>query len=136
MGRFQQGVANERYALVATPAGAAYLNEIFQQREASMPRVDQGQVTTAIAAGRSAARGHDSAAAEETLRLARLGGPDAVTFLRNVVCAERSATVAQRVRAACAVLEVGGFLPSETRSSGAFREPEGTDAGADAGETS
>ena len=27
MGRFQQGVANERYALVATPAGAAYLNE-------------------------------------------------------------------------------------------------------------
>ena len=26
MGRFQQGVANERYALVATPAGAAYLN--------------------------------------------------------------------------------------------------------------
>jgi hypothetical protein len=24
MGRFQQGVANERYALVATPAGAAY----------------------------------------------------------------------------------------------------------------
>jgi len=26
MGRFQQGVANERYALVATPAGAACLN--------------------------------------------------------------------------------------------------------------
>ena len=26
MGRFQQGAANERYALVATPAGAAYLN--------------------------------------------------------------------------------------------------------------
>jgi hypothetical protein len=47
---------------------------------------------------------------------------------RNVVRAERSATVAQRVRAACAVLEVGGFMPSETKSSGAFREPEGTDA--------
>ena len=100
------------------------------------PKVDQGQVTTAIAAGRSAAHGHDTAAAEETLRLARLGGPDAVAFLRNVVRAERSATVAQRVRAACAVLEVGGFLPAETRSSGAFRQPEGTDAGADAGETS
>jgi hypothetical protein len=96
-------------------------------------KVDQGQVTTAIAAGRSAVHGHDTAA-EETLRLARLGGPDAVTFLRNVVRAERSATVAQRVRAACAVLEVGGFLPSETKPSGAFQEPEGTDA--DAGETS
>lgn len=98
-------------------------------------KVDQGQVTTAIAAGRSTTRGHDAAAAEETLRLARLGAPDAVTFLLNVVRAERSATVAQRVRAACAVLEVGGFLPSETRSGGAFH-PEGTDGGADAGETS
>ena len=139
MGRFQQGVANERYALVATPAGAAYLNCIFQQREVSVPpvpKVDQGQVTTAIAAGRSAAHGDDTAAAEETLRLARLGAPAAVTFLLNVVRAERSATVAQRVRAACAVLEVGGFLPSEAKSSGAFREPEGTDGGADAGETS
>ena len=57
MGRFQQGVANERYALVATPARAAYLNYIFQQREASMPKVDQGQVTAVIAAGRSATRG-------------------------------------------------------------------------------
>jgi len=27
MGRFQQGAANERVALVAAPAGAAYLNE-------------------------------------------------------------------------------------------------------------
>jgi hypothetical protein len=99
-------------------------------------KVDQEQVTAAIAAGRSAARGDDITAAEETLRLARLGGPDAVIFLRHVVRTERSATVAQRVRAACAVLEVGGFLPSETKSSGAFREPEGTDAGADARETS
>ena len=100
-----------------------------------VPKIDQGQVTTVIAAGRSAAHGDDSAAAE-ALRLARLGAPAAVTFLLNVVRAERSATVAQRVRAACAVLEVGGFLPSETKTSGAFREPEGTDAGADAGETS
>ena len=93
----------------------------------TLPKVDQGQVTTAIAAGRSAAHGHDGAAAEETLRLARLGGPDAVAFLRNVVRAERSATVAQRVRAACAVLEVGGFLSYETRPTGSLREPEGTD---------
>ena len=100
---------------------------------APLPKVDQGQVTAAIAAGRSAAQGDDTAAAEETLRLARLGGPDAVTFLRHVVRTERSATVAQRVRAACAVLEVGGFLPSETKSSGAFREPEGTDGAGECG---
>jgi hypothetical protein len=91
------------------------------------PKVDQGQVTTAIAAGRSAAHGDDTAAGEATLRLARLGGPDAVTFLRHVVRTEGFATVPQRVRAACAVLEVGGFLSSETRSTGAFREPAGTD---------
>ena len=129
MGRFQQGVANERYALVATPAGAAYLNYIFQQREASMPpvpKVDQGQVTAAIAAGRSAAHGDDTVAAEETVRLARLGGPDAVTFLRHVVRTERSATVAQRVRAACAVLEVGGSFrpkPSPAERSGNRKGP-------------
>jgi hypothetical protein len=51
----------------------------------------------------------------------------AVTFLRHVVRTEGFATVPQRVRAACAVLEFGGFLSSETRSTGAFREPEGTD---------
>jgi hypothetical protein len=100
------------------------------------PKVDQGQVTTAIAAGRSAAHGHD-AAPSETLRLARLGGPDAVNFLRHIVRTEGSATVAQRVRAACAVLEVGGFLSYETRPTGALREPDGTDGGvADEGETS
>jgi hypothetical protein len=99
-----------------------------------LPKVDQGQVTTAIAAGRSVAHGDDTGAAEGTLHLARLGGPDAVTFLRHVVRTEGFATVAQRVRAACAVLEVGGFLPSETRSSGAFREPEGTDAAGEGAE--
>ena len=89
-------------------------------------KVEQEEITTAITKGRSVVHGDDTAAAEETLRLARLGGPDAVTFLRHVVRTERSATVAQRVRAACALLEVGGFLPSETKSTGAFREPEGT----------
>ena len=99
-------------------------------------KVEQEEITTAITKGRSVVHGDDTAAAEETLRLARLGGPDAVTFLRHVVRTERSATVAQRVRAACAVLEVGGFLPSETKSSGAFREADATDAAADAGATS
>jgi hypothetical protein len=66
--------------------------------------------------------------------LARIGGPDAVTFLRHVVRTEGFATVPQRVRAACAVLEVGGFLSSETRSTGAFREPEGTDVASERAE--
>ena len=99
-------------------------------------KVDQGQVTTAITAGRSAAQGDDTAAAEETVRLARRAGPDAVKFLRNVVRAERSATVAQRVRAACALLEVGGvpFRNQVRRQRSGKRR--GPVRGADAGETS
>jgi hypothetical protein len=97
------------------------------------PRVDQGQVTTAIAAGRSVAHGDDSVAAEATVRLARLAGPDAVKFLRRVIVTEGWASLPQRVRASCAVLEVGGHLgdyPSaEINSTGAFREPDGTDGG-------
>ena len=50
-----------------------------------------------------------------------------MTFLRHIVHTEGSATVAQRVRAACAVLEVGGFLSSEIRPTGGLPEPEGTD---------
>ena len=96
-----------------------------------VPKVDQGQVTAAIEAGRSAAHGDDAATAGETLRLARLGGPDAVTFLRHVVRTERFATVPQRVRAACAILEVGGFI----KSTGAFRESEGTDVAGEREET-
>jgi hypothetical protein len=92
-------------------------------------KVEREEVTTAITKGRSAAHGDDTVAAEATLRLARLGGPDAVTFLRHIVRTEGSATVAQRARAACAVLEVGGFLSYETRPTGALREPEGTDGG-------
>jgi hypothetical protein len=105
-----------------------------------MPPVDQGRVTTAIAAGRSAAQGHDTAVAEATVRLARRAGPDAVEFLHRVVVTERWSSVPQRVRASCALLEVGGHLggslPSETRSSGTFQEPGRTDASADAGEMS
>src|SRR5215469_18736086 len=95
------------------------------------PKVDQGQVTAAIAAGQSVAHGDDTAAPEATVRLARLAGPDAVKFLRRVIVAEGWASLPQRVRASCAVLEVGGHLgdyPSaETKCTGAFKEPEGTD---------
>jgi hypothetical protein len=98
-------------------------------------KVHQEDVTAAVAAVRSAARGDDAAAAEEALRLAKLAAPDCVTFLRNVVRAERSGTPTQRVRSAVALLEVAGFL-SGIRPSGAFPEPEGADGGGGAGETS
>jgi hypothetical protein len=92
-----------------------------------VPKVDQGQVTTAIAAGRSAAHGDDTAAAE-AVRLARLAGPDAVKFLRRVIVTEGWASLPQRVRASCAVLEVGGHLGDyPSAATGAFREPDGTD---------
>ena len=94
-------------------------------------KVEQEEVTTAITKGRSVAHGDDSAAAGATVRLARLAGPDAVKFLRRVIVTEGWASLPQRVRASCAVLEVGGHLgdyPSaETKCTGAFKEPEGTD---------
>jgi hypothetical protein len=99
-------------------------------------KVEQEEVTTAVAVGRSVAHGDDAAAAEATVRLARRAGPDAVKFLRRVIVTEGGwASVPQRVRASCAVLEVGGHLggSSETRSNAAFRGPEGADGGADAG---
>jgi hypothetical protein len=73
------------------------------------------------------------------VRLARHAGPDAVKFLHRVT-EGGWASVPQRVRASCALLEVGGHLggslSSDTRSTVAFRGQEGPDAGADAGETS
>ena len=90
-------------------------------------KVDQEEVTMAIAAGRSAVHGEDAAAAEETLRLARLGGPDAVRFLRHIVRAD-GVTIFQRTRAACAILEVGRFLgAAEARAAEAFRGQAGAD---------
>jgi pyruvate dehydrogenase complex dehydrogenase (E1) component len=96
-------------------------------------KVDQEEVTTAIAVGRSVAQSDDTAAAEATVRLARRAGPDAVKFLRRVVITEGWSSVPQRVRASCALLEVGGHLgsslSSETRFNAAFREQEGAEAG-------
>ena len=104
-------------------------------------KVDQEEVTTAIAAGRSVAQGDDTAAAEATVRLARRAGPDAVKFLRRVIVSEGGwASVPQKVRASCALLEVGGHLGGslspETRSNAAFRGQDVPDGAADAGETS
>jgi hypothetical protein len=103
-------------------------------------KVEQEEVTTAMTAGRSVAQGDDAAAAEATVRLARRYGADAVKFLRRVIVTEGWSSVPQRVRASCAVLEVGGHLggslSSETRSNAAFRGQEGVDGGANAGEVS
>jgi hypothetical protein len=95
-------------------------------------KVEQEEVTTAITAGRSVAHGDDAAAAEATVRLARRAGSDAVKFLRRVIVTEGGwASVPQRVRASCALLEVAGHLggspSSETRSNAAFRGQEGAD---------
>jgi hypothetical protein len=90
-------------------------------------KAEMKQVTTAIAAGRSAAHGDDMRQRRGRRAWRGSGGPDAVNFLRHIVRTEGSATVAQRVRAACAVLEVGGFLSYETRPTGSLREPKGTD---------
>jgi hypothetical protein len=93
--------------------------------------VDQEEVTTVIATRRAVARGDDAVAAEATVRLARRTGPDAVRFLRRVIVTDGGwASVAQRVRASCAVLEVAGHLggySAETRSIAAFEEPKGVD---------
>lgn len=94
-------------------------------------KVDQGQVTAAIATVRAGARSEDGAAAAEALRRARMAAPDCVAFLHNVVRAERIASPMQRVRAACTLLQVGGFVPADNRSSGVFAEPEGADGGGD-----
>jgi hypothetical protein len=106
--------------------------------EAGM-KVEQEEVTTAIAVGRSVTQGDDAAAAEATVSLARRSGRDAVKFLHRVIVTEGGwASVPQRVRASCALLEVGGHLggslSSETRSNAAFRGQEGADTSADAGE--
>ena len=94
--------------------------------------VNQEEVTTAIGVARSVARADDAEAAEATVKLARLAGPDAVRYLRHVVRDDR-VTIFQRTRAACAILEVGGHLggspSSETRSSASFQgPPEGSGA--------
>jgi hypothetical protein len=87
-------------------------------------KVDQAEVTAAIKVARSMAAQDDAAAAEATVSLARRAGPDAVRFLRHIVRAE-GASIFQRTRAACAILEVGGHLGGSSSSeiTAAFREP-------------
>jgi len=93
-------------------------------------KVHQQKITQVIDAMQWKVSGDDAEAATETRKRARLCGPDCVALLYHVVRSDNFASVTQRVRAASTLLEAGGFLSSEAKETGIFREPEGTD-GAD-----
>jgi hypothetical protein len=93
-------------------------------------RVNQQKVTEAIDAVQWTAHGDDAETAAETRKRARLCGPDCVALLHHVVRSDNFTSITQRVRAASTLLETGGFLSSEAKETGIFREPVGTD-GAD-----
>jgi hypothetical protein len=90
-------------------------------------KVTQPQVTEAIDAVRWTASGDDDEAAAETRRRARQVGPDLVAFLTHVVKSDSFASPVQRVRAAVALFEVGGFIAASAK------EPTGLFGEADAG---
>jgi hypothetical protein len=90
-------------------------------------KVNRGQVAEATEAIRWTMSGDDCAAAQETRKRGRLSGPDAMAFLNYVMRTDNIATIAQRVRAATVLLEVGEFLASEYKATGLFGG-EGADA--------
>ena len=94
----------------------------------TIPKVTQQKITQTIDAVQWAVSGDDAEAAAETRKRARQCGPDCVALLHHVVRSDNFASITQRVRAASTLLEAGGFLSSETKETGLFREPEGTDS--------
>ena len=93
----------------------------------TVPKVSQQKITQTIDAVQWAVSGDDAEAAAETRKRARQCGPDCVALLHHVVRSDNFASITQRVRAASTLLEAGGFLSSEAKETGIFREPEGTD---------
>ena len=93
----------------------------------TVPKVSQQKITQTIDAVQWAVSGDDAEAAAETRKRARQCGPDCVALLHHVVRSDNFASITQRVRAASTLLEAGGFLSSEPKETGLFREPEGTD---------
>jgi hypothetical protein len=83
-------------------------------------KVNRADVTAAVDAIKWTANGDDGEAAVETRKRARLTGPDNVAFLHFVVNTDKFASITQRVRAATALLAVGGFLLGEAKSTGLF----------------
>jgi hypothetical protein len=94
----------------------------------TIPKVTQQKITQTIDAVQWAVSGDDAEAAAETRKRARQCGPDCVALLHHVVITDNFASTTQRVRAASTLLEAGGFLSSEAKETGLFREPEGTDS--------
>ena len=94
----------------------------------TIKKVPQRAITQVIDAMQWKVSGDDAEAATETRKRARLSEPDCVALLYHVVRSDNFASVTQRVRAASTLLEAGGFLSSETKETGLFREPEGTDS--------
>ena len=93
----------------------------------TIPKVPQKTITQTIDAVQWAVSGDDAESATETRKRARQCGPDCVALLHHVVRSDNFASITQRVRAASTLLEAGGFLSSEAKETGIFREPEGTD---------
>jgi hypothetical protein len=92
-------------------------------------KVTQQKITQMIDAVQWAVSGDDAEAAAETRKRARQCGPDAVAFLAFVMRSDKFASATQRVRAATVLLEAGGFLTSEAKAAGLFRdEADGADA--------
>jgi hypothetical protein len=90
-------------------------------------KVPQRAITQVIDAMQWGVSGDDAEAATETRKRARLCGPDCVALLHHVVRSDNFASITQRVRAASTLLEAGGFLSSEAKETGIFREPEEAD---------
>jgi hypothetical protein len=93
----------------------------------TVPKVAQQKITQTIDAVQWAVSGDDAEAAAETRKRARLCGPDCVALLHHVVRSDNFASITQRVRAASTLLEAGGFLSSEAKETGLFREAEELD---------
>ena len=96
----------------------------------TVAKVPQKTITQMIDALQWGVSGDDAEAATETRKRARLCGPHCVALLYHVVRSDNFVSVTQRVRAASTLLEAGGFLSSEAKETGIFREPEEID-GAD-----
>jgi hypothetical protein len=88
----------------------------------TVTKIGQRQVTQAMEAVKWTLTGDDAAAAQETRRRGRLAGPDAMAIL-HAVAMTATVSVAQRVRSAITLLDVGGFTQRTLESS--FSEPEG-----------
>jgi hypothetical protein len=90
-------------------------------------KTNQQKISKAIDAVQWSVSGDDAEAAAETRKRGRLSGPDAMAFLNFVMRTDNFASVAQRVRAATTLLEVGEFLSTEAKTTGLFRDAEEAD---------